>query len=124
MIDPVIEALTTPVKPLFNATSAMINSAAFPKVALRKPPTPAPERDASCSVARPIQPARGTIAIASDDKKHSIVSPRWNAADRERHGDGDKKKSSGVNDQPDLSGRHPHRSVTTAPFDFGSQRAL
>jgi hypothetical protein len=37
--------------PLFNATSAMINSAALPKVALRKPPHPGPERRASCSCA-------------------------------------------------------------------------
>ena len=68
MIDPAIDALTTPVRPLLNATRAMINSAALPKVAFRKPPTPAPERAASCSVARPIHPASGTIAMAATMK--------------------------------------------------------
>ncbi len=68
MIDPVSEAFTTSVIPLLSATKAMINSAAFPKVALRKPPIPAPERAASCSVARPIQPASGMIALAATMK--------------------------------------------------------
>src|SRR5215472_12399796 len=59
MIEPVIDALTTPVSPFESATSAMINSAALPKVAFNKPPTPWPRCSASSSVARPIQPARG-----------------------------------------------------------------
>src|ERR1700722_2503320 len=61
MMDPVIDAFTTPVNPLESAISAMINSAALPKVAFNNPPTPWPRCSASSSVARPIQPARGTI---------------------------------------------------------------
>ena len=62
MIEPVIDAFTTPVKPLERAISAMINSAALPKVAFNNPPTPWPRCSASSSVARPIQPARGITA--------------------------------------------------------------
>src|SRR4051812_298785 len=40
----------------------MINSAAFPKVALSRPPTPWPRWVARCSVALPIQEASGMIA--------------------------------------------------------------
>ena len=61
MIEPVIDALTTPVRPLDNAIMAIINSAALPKVAFNNPPTPAPTRAASDSVARPIHPARGMM---------------------------------------------------------------
>src|ERR1700751_6122415 len=61
MIEPVIDAFTTPVSPLESAISAVINSAALPKVAFNNPPTPWPRCSASSSVARPIQPARGTI---------------------------------------------------------------
>src|SRR5439155_120192 len=43
---------------------AMISSAAFPKVAFNSPPSPSPTRAASASVARPIQPATGTMAMA------------------------------------------------------------
>src|SRR6516165_8418279 len=62
MIEPVIDAFTTPVSPFESAISAMINSAALPKVAFNNPPTPWPRCSASSSVARPIQPARGTTA--------------------------------------------------------------
>ncbi len=62
MIEPVIDAFTTPVSPFESAISAMINSAALPKVAFNNPPTPWPKCSASSSVARPIQPAKGTIA--------------------------------------------------------------
>jgi len=41
----------------------MINSAALPKVALSSPPTPWPARALRCSVAWPIHPARGMIAM-------------------------------------------------------------
>ena len=50
----------------------MISSAALPKVALRRPPTPSPERSASCSVARPSQAAKGRMAIAAATK-----TSRW-----------------------------------------------
>jgi hypothetical protein len=62
MIEPAMEAFTTPVRPLERAINAMINSAALPKVAFNNPPTPWPSRSASSSVARPIQPASGTTA--------------------------------------------------------------
>src|SRR6185295_2390777 len=62
MIEPVMEALTTPVSPFERAKSPMMSSAALPNVALRSPPTPCPRCSARCSVARPIHPARGTIA--------------------------------------------------------------
>ena len=62
MIDPVKDALTTSIRPCFRATTAMINSAAFPSVALRNPPMFSPARSATCSVALPNKPARGTIA--------------------------------------------------------------
>jgi hypothetical protein len=63
MIEPVSDAFTTVVSPLDKAIVAMISSAAFPKVAFKKPPTPAPARAASCSVARPSQPASGMIPM-------------------------------------------------------------
>src|SRR5215831_12144041 len=62
MIEPVIDAFTTPVSPFESAISAIINSAALPNVAFNNPPTPWPRCSASSSVARPIQPARGTTA--------------------------------------------------------------
>ena len=68
MIDPVIEAFTTLVRPLDSAMPAMISSAAFPKVALSNPPSPSPTRAASASVARPIQPATGTMPRAEQTK--------------------------------------------------------
>src|SRR5258705_5241309 len=62
---PVIEALTSSTWPLRSATTAMMSSAALPKVALRNPPQPGPDRRASCSVPRPISPASGTSAAAA-----------------------------------------------------------
>ena len=62
MIEPVMEALTTPVSPLESAIRPMINSAALPKVALSSPPMPWPMWAASSSVARPSQPASGITA--------------------------------------------------------------
>src|SRR4029453_8055121 len=64
MLDPVIDAFTTLVRPLERAMPAMISSAAFPKVALSNPPRPSPTRTASASVARPIQPATGMMPRA------------------------------------------------------------
>ena len=57
MIDPVSDAFTTVVSPFESAISAIISSAALPKVALRNPPMPAPVCAAICCVARPNQPA-------------------------------------------------------------------
>src|ERR1700760_4661326 len=72
MIEPVIDAFTTPVSPFESAISAMINSAALPKVAFNNPPTPWPRCSASSSVARPIQPAKGIIA--RQEKMNRAVS--------------------------------------------------
>jgi hypothetical protein len=63
-IEPTSDALTTSCSPARSAANAMISPAALPNVALRRPPTPSPSRVAICSVARPIQPARGTMASA------------------------------------------------------------
>ena len=51
MIEPVMDALTTLVRPFDKAMPAMINSAALPKVALSNPPYP-------CRRARPALPWR------------------------------------------------------------------
>src|SRR5207244_2246136 len=69
MMDPVIEAFTTLVSPLESAMAAMISSAALPKVAFNSPPSPSPTCAASSSVARPIQPATGTITNAEQKIK-------------------------------------------------------
>jgi hypothetical protein len=65
MIEPVIDALTTSKRPARIATRAMINSAALPKVAFSRPPTPSPALAAKRSVALPMRPASGTIASAA-----------------------------------------------------------
>ena len=46
----------------------MISSGALPKVTLRKPPIPGPERAASSSVARPMSAAVGMIPRADAPK--------------------------------------------------------
>jgi hypothetical protein len=68
MIEPTIEALTTSCSPCARAKRAMISSGALPKVTLRRPPIPGPERAASSSVARPISAAVGMIPSAEAAK--------------------------------------------------------
>lgn len=68
MIDPVIDALTTLVRPRDNAIIAMINSAALPNVAFNNPPIPAPARAASDSVAQPIHFASGMMPMPEQMK--------------------------------------------------------
>ena len=75
MIEPVIDALTTPVRPFESAITAMINSAALPNVAFSSPPTPSPMRAARASVARPIQPASGMMPIAAQIKSAVWLPP-------------------------------------------------
>ena len=65
MMEPVIDALTTSYKPARSAMIAMISSAAFPNVALSKPPIPGPRCSAIHSVERPIHPASGMMAPAA-----------------------------------------------------------
>jgi hypothetical protein len=74
-IDPTIEALTTSCSPAPSANSAMISSGALPKVTLRNPPIPGPDRAASSSVARPINAAVGTTPSA--DARNTQVAPAW-----------------------------------------------
>jgi len=76
MIDPVIEALTSGyiLGPCASATSAIVNSAALPNVALSNPPSPAPSLAARLSVARPISPAKGTIATPEATKTHNSLA--------------------------------------------------
>ena len=75
MIDPVMEAFTTLIRPLERAMPAMISSAAFPKVALSNAPRPSPTRPASVSVARPIQPATGMMPRAEQTKSAVGLMP-------------------------------------------------
>ena len=79
MIDPVMEAFTTLVRPFDRAMPPMISSAAFPNVALSNPPSPSPTREASASVARPIQPATGTMPRAEQTKRAvGLIPPGQN----------------------------------------------
>ncbi len=72
--EPVSEPRTTLGSPFATANSAMISSGALPKLALRKPPTPAPVCSAACSVDSPITHASGTSASAA--MTNSAVSPK------------------------------------------------
>ncbi len=72
-IEPISDARTTSNLPELTAISAMTSSGAFPNVALRKPPMPAPVWAAACSVASPISHASGISEIAARMK--SAVSP-------------------------------------------------
>jgi hypothetical protein len=53
----------------------MINSGALPKLALRKPPMPAPVCSATFSVASPITNASGASAPAESKKLGVPVTP-------------------------------------------------
>src|SRR5438552_4108623 len=69
IIEPVIDALTTLLRPFESAITAMISSAALPNVAFNNPPAPSPIRVANASVARPIlqssTPSRSSMAVGS-----------------------------------------------------------
>ena len=78
-----IEALTTSWRPSANRKTAMISSAALPKVTFRKPPMPGPDLAASSSVARPISAAVGMIPSAAQTKitvADACVSSRMTAS--------------------------------------------
>jgi hypothetical protein len=76
------------VSPFDRPTRAMISSAALPNVALSSPPTPAPARLASCSVARPIHPAKGMIP-KPDIKRALLRFSTRHIPDRKRYRDGE-----------------------------------
>ncbi len=75
-----IEALTTSCSPSLSANSAMISSGALPKVTLSRPPIPGPERDASSSVAMPINAAVGMIPSAAVKKIRVGAAPARSSA--------------------------------------------
>ena len=62
-------------QPLAEAKRAMISSGALPKVTLRRPPMPGPERAANSSVARPISAAVGMIPSAEAAKTTIAETP-------------------------------------------------
>ena len=76
-IEPVRLALTMSSSPRRSAASAMTSSAALPKVAFSRPPTPAPKRRARASVAAPIVPASGTMASAAQAKTTTPLQWSW-----------------------------------------------
>ena len=78
-IEPTSEALTTSWRPSCSAKRAMMISGALPKVTLRKPPMPGPERIASCSVAWPIRAAVG-ITPAAEHAKITVASACANSS--------------------------------------------
>ncbi len=57
---PVMDAFTRSTRPARSATSAMISSAALPKVAFSSPPMVGPVRWARCSVESPMNAASGS----------------------------------------------------------------
>ena len=90
MIEPVSEAFTITRIPARIATIAMINSAALPKVAFRRPPMLSPTRAASFSVASPSRPARGMMATQASTKTSSgLVGPE--VMHPGGHGDGEEQ---------------------------------
>src|SRR5262245_18813051 len=77
MIEPVSDALTSGYisGPRARAMSAMISSAALPKVALRRPPSAEPIVSARFSVARPMRPAKGITAM--QETRNSQSGSTW-----------------------------------------------
>ena len=72
---PVSDALTTSVSPRWSASRAMINSAALPNVALRKPPSPGADILGRLVGGAPISPASGTIASAEVTNTSTSLAP-------------------------------------------------
>ena len=79
-MDPTSEALTTSWSPSLRAKIAMMISGALPKVTLRKPPMPGPERAASSSVERPIRAAVGITPSAEVTKMIVALAPARSSA--------------------------------------------
>ena len=80
MIEPVIDALTTVIRPAWSAKNAMISSAMLPNVALRMPPICGPVIAPSRSVASPTTHA--SPRIPSADTRNSGVPSTWNTTSR------------------------------------------
>jgi hypothetical protein len=80
MMEPVIDAFTRSKYPARSAMMAMMSSAALPKVAFSRPPSPWPTCSAISSVACPIIPASGMmprhattkISVGGEWSTHSI----------------------------------------------------
>ena len=79
MIEPVIEALTTSMRPACRAKKAMISSAMLPKVAFRIPPTCGPVSAPRRSVERPTTQARPRIATAETTNRTVGSAPTTQA---------------------------------------------
>jgi hypothetical protein len=73
-IEPTSDAFTTSCSPAPSANRAMISSGALPKVTLRNPPIPGPDRAASSSIARPISAAVGITPSAEARNTHVGVA--------------------------------------------------
>ena len=58
----------------------MMSSGKLPKVALRRPPTAGPVRDARCSVLCTIRVARGTMARAAQKNTRGAAAPTASSA--------------------------------------------
>src|SRR6185437_7666506 len=90
MIDPVMEAFTTLVRPLERAMPAMISSAAFPKVALSNPPRPSPTRAERFGGAA--DPARDwNDADGGANEERSRTNASWPESQKDREWNKDKK---------------------------------
>mmetsp|Transcript_103046 Transcript_103046/g.230164 ORF Transcript_103046/g.230164 Transcript_103046/m.230164 type:complete len:310 (-) Transcript_103046:230-1159(-) len=79
MILPIKLPFTTSVRPSRKANTEIIISTAFPKVALRRPPSVCPTEHAKSSVALPRSFARGTIAKKLKEKVATSPQPRLDA---------------------------------------------
>src|SRR6266513_2285692 len=80
IIEPAIDALTTPLSPFASAITAMISSAAFPNVAFNNPPAPSPGRAAHPSRQRNNADGR------ANEKRGGILRTRQESQyNRDRH---------------------------------------
>src|SRR6266480_1772738 len=88
MIDPVMEAFTTLVRPLERAMPAIISSAAFPKVALSNPPRPSPTRaERFAGAPDPARDRNDAESGANEERSRTDASGPEAQKDRERNKD-------------------------------------
>ena len=83
MIDPVIDALTTPTSPCDNAINAMINSAALPNVAFNRPADARPCTRSKMFRGASHPAGEWNDGDPCDNKKDGVVPPGGNPPDRE-----------------------------------------
>jgi hypothetical protein len=75
MIEPVIRPFTTSGFPDSSTNSMITSSAMLPNDTVSKPPRAGPDSLASCSVARRMYCASGTMAAVAIPKVHNDCSP-------------------------------------------------